>query len=399
MKKAKYSRPQLASVVSRLSEPRRFIQVLAGPRQVGKTTLARQALDRLDLASHYTSADQPTGQDPSWLEAQWEIGRDIASAEGKRGAVLVLDEVQKISNWSEIVKRLWDEDTFAGPPLRVMLLGSAPLLVQQGLSESLAGRFELIRMSHWSFEEMRDAFGFDLDHFIFFGGYPGGASLVSDFNRWTSYILDSLVETTLSRDILLLARIEKPALLRQLFRLGCDYSAQILSYTKMLGQLQDAGNTVTLAHYLQLLSGAELVTGLQKYSGSKIRQRGSTPKLLALNSALVSVLGGLNFRQARRDPEFWGRLVETGVGAHLVNTAGPQDQVLYWRERNREVDFVLKSGRKLVAVEVKSGRRGDSLSGLNAFGEEYGPVRKLIVGSQGVGLEEFLVSDVRRLMR
>lgn len=399
MKRVNYVRPVLTTVVSRLSERRRFIQVLAGPRQAGKTTLARQALDRLGLPSHYASADQATGQSPAWLEAQWEIARDLASGAGKRKAVLVLDEVQKITNWSEIVKRLWDEDTAQRRGLRVALLGSAPLLVQHGLSESLAGRFELIRVGHWSFQEMRDAFGFDLNRYVFYGGYPAAASLISDHDRWAAYVLDSLVETTLSRDILLLSRIEKPALLRQLFRLGCDYSAQILSYTKMLGQLQEAGNTVTLAHYLELLAGAGLVTGLRKYSGSKVRQRGSIPKLVALNTGLVSAVSGLRFGEARRDREFWGRLVETAAGAHLVNTSGPGTEVFYWRERNREVDFVARSGRKLMAMEVKSGRSRDSTSGLSAFDDEFGPIRKLLVGAQGMALDDFLTSDVSTLMR
>lgn len=248
----------LQLLIERLSERRRFIQVLAGPRQVGKTTLARQALERIKAPSHYASADQPAGRDRAWFEAQWEIGRNLAAGAARLGAVLVLDEAQKIGDWSELAKRLWDEDSAKGLPLKVALLGSAPLAIQQGLSESLGGRFELIRVTHWSLSEMRDAFGFDLDRYLFFGGYPGAASLIKDQERWVSYILDSLIETTLSRDILLLSRVEKPALLRQLFRLACDYSGRVLSYTKMLGQLQDAGNTVTLAHYLQLLSGAGL---------------------------------------------------------------------------------------------------------------------------------------------
>lgn len=243
---------------------------------------------------------------------------------------------------------------------------------------------------------MRDAFGFDLDRYLFFGGYPGAASLIKDQERWVSYILDSLIETTLSRDILLLSRLEKPALLRQLFRLACDYSGRILSYTKMLGQLQDARNTVTLAHYLQLLSGAGLVTGLQKFSGSEFRRRGSIPKLLALNTALVSAQSGLNLSQARKDREFWSRLVETAVGAHLVNSAKANTQVFYWREGEREVDYVLKSGRSLVAIEVTDSPRKRDLTGMTAFGEKFGPHRKFLVGGQGIPLEEFLLSSPDR---
>jgi uncharacterized protein len=381
-------------VLRRAREPRRFIQVLAGPRQVGKTTVVRQVLAESDLPSHYASADDPLGRDSIWIEAQWEIGRELAS--GRRAALLVLDEVQKVPGWSEVVKRLWDEDTAAEKRLKVVVLGSSPLLVQRGLTESLAGRFELVRVWHWSFSEMREAFGWDLDRFVFFGGYPGAATLVDDEGRWRAYILDSLIETTISRDILLLARVEKPALLRQLFRLGCEYSAQILSYTKMLGQLQDAGNTTTLAHYLDLLSGAGMVTGLQKFSGSRVRRRGSSPKLLVLNTALMSATGGLSYREAKGDADAWGRLVETAVGAHLVS--GPA-AVYYWRERNVEVDFVTQTGRSVSAFEVTSGRRKNVLPGLAAFRAAHPGAKPMLIGGQGVPLEEFLAAPPDRWTR
>ena len=386
-----YRRPQLETLLARIREPRRFIQVLAGPRQAGKTTLARQAMEASGSPTTYASADEPALRDRAWLEAQWEAARLEARDAGRRGALLILDEIQKLPGWSETVKRLWDEDSADRLRLRVVLLGSAPLLMQRGLTESLAGRFELIRVPHWSHPEMREAFGFDLERSVFFGGYPGAAPLVRDLGRWRRYILDSLVETTVSRDILLLTRVDKPALLRQLFRLGCDHSGQVLSYQKMLGQLQDAGNTTTLAHYLELLAGAGMLTGLQKFSGSRVRQRGSSPKLLGLNTALVAATSGLSFREARRDPDLWGRLVETAVGAHLVNTAqGSEVEVTYWRERNREVDFVLRRGRRLTAIEVTSGRRKGSLPGLASFTASFGRARTLLVGGQGVPLERFL---------
>lgn len=381
-----YRRPVFDLVLRRLRERRRFLQVLAGPRQVGKTTLALQVLEALERPSHYASADDPVGRDVAWLEAQWDLGR-LAARQDRRGAVLVLDEVQKVPGWSEIVKRLWDEDTRRRVPLRVLLLGSAPLLVQRGLTESLAGRFELVRVTHWSFPEMRAAFGWDLERYLFYGGYPGSAPLIRDPRRWAAYIRDSLIETTISRDVLLLARVDKPALLRQLFRLACEYSGQVLSYTKMLGQLQDAGNTTTLAHYLELLAGAGLVVGLEKFSGSALRRRGSSPKLLALNTALISATAGLSPREARANPEVWGRLVETAVGAHLVN-AGLE--VHWWRERNLEVDFVVRRGRTVVPIEVTSGRRKGSLPGMAAFARAFRPARRLLVGGQGIPLEEFL---------
>ncbi len=387
-----FKRTMFDTALERVSEPRRFIQVLAGPRQVGKTTMARQVVEAAGLPTHSASADEPSLGDRQWIDAQWQIGR-VRARNGRRGGLLVLDEVQKIPGWSETVKRLWDEDTGAGTPLRVMLLGSSPLLVQSGLTESLAGRFELIRLPHWSYTEMRDAFGFNLERYVHFGGYPGAAGLVRDAGRWRRYILDSLVETTVSRDILLHTRVDKPALLRQLFRLACDYSGQVLSYNKMVGQLQDAGNTTTLAHYLELLGGAGMVTGLQKYSGSRVRQRGSIPKLLVLNTALMTATAGRSLRDARADSDWWGRVVESAIGAHLVVTCSSDVEISYWRAGNQEVDFVLKREDEILALEVTSGRRKASLSGLAAFVDRFGPARTLLVGGQGIPLEEFLLAD------
>jgi predicted AAA+ superfamily ATPase len=386
-----YKRPVLAGALRRTREPRRFIQILAGPRQVGKTTLARQVIAAVDLPSHFASADEPTLRDRAWLVAQWEVARDLARA--REGALLVLDEIQKVTGWSEAVKRLWDEDTAARRRLRVILLGSAPLLIQKGMTESLGGRFELIRLWHWSFHEMHEAFGWDLDRYIYFGGYPGAAPLVDDEARWAGYIRDSLIETTISRDILLLTRIDKPALLRQLFGLACDYSAQIVSYTALLGQLQDAGNTTTLAHYLELLAGAGMVVGLSKYSGSRARQRASIPKLLVMNTALMSAMAGGTFAQARADSSRWGRLVESAVGAHLLAPGGDGRVVHYWRERDREVDFVVyERGGALTAIEVASGRNKGELRGMEAFLSAYPKARPLLVGGDGMPLGTFFRS-------
>lgn len=379
--------------LGRLQERRRFIQVLAGARQVGKTTLARQVEGASALPSHYASADEAVGFDRGWLRAQWELGRRAAGESEDKSALLILDEVQKVTGWSDVVKLLWDEDTAARTELKVLLLGSAPLLVQRGLTESLAGRFELIRVPHWSFAEMREAFGWGLERYVYFGGYPGAAELAEDEERWRRYILDSLVETTISRDVLLMNPVTKPALLRQLFRLGCEYSGQVLAYNKMLGQLQDAGNTTTLAHYIELLSGAGMISGLQKYSGSRVRRRASIPKLLVHNTALMSAVLGVPRNEAWSDPDLWGRLVETAVGAHLLNSGA---EPLYWRERNREVDFVVTRGRNVTAFEITSGRRKRSLPGLSAFTRAYPGARTLLVGGQGIPLEEFLASPVER---
>ncbi len=397
-----FRRPAFHTVLARVRAPRRFIQVLAGPRQTGKTTIARQILRASGLPAHYASADEPTLQERSWIEAQWDLGRLRArAAEAKSlGGLFVLDEVQKIPRWSEVVKRLWDEDKASGVQLKVILLGSAPLLVQRALTESLAGRFELVRVSHWSYTEMREAFGYTLEQYVYFGGYPGAAALISDRDRWANYVLDSLVETTLSRDILLLTRVDKPALLRQLFRLGCNYSGQILSYQKMLGQLQEAGNTTTLAHYLELLSQAGMLTGLQKFSGSRVRQRGSSPKLLVLNTALMTAASGHSLETVMQDRTFWGRLVESAIGAHLVNSlAGTRAEVFYWLERGREVDYILRVDRSRVAIEVTSGRRKDTLPGMEAFDRAFHPRRKLLVGGQGMPLDEFLLTQPTEWLR
>jgi predicted AAA+ superfamily ATPase len=365
---------------------------------VGKTTLARQVMEALPFPSHYATADEPTLKDRAWLEAQWETARFLARAR-RRTTLLVLDEVQKIPAWSETVKRLWDEDSGAARPIQVLLLGSAPLAMQSGLTESLAGRFEIVPVPHWFFSEMREAFRWDLDRFVYFGAYPGAAPLIRNRERWARYIKDSLIETTISRDVLLLHRVEKPALLRQLFFLACEYSGRILSYNKMLGQLQDAGNTTTLAHYLTLLAGAGMVAGIPKFTPSGVREKASSPKLSVLNTALVSALGTRGLGDARQDREHWGRLVESAVGAYLLNGAMASGiEVLYWRERGFEVDFVLRREKRVVAIEVKSGRRRDSLPGLAAFATAFKPSRILLVGGDGIPLEEFLTTPVERFL-
>jgi uncharacterized protein len=392
-----FRRPAASLLARRLAEPRRFIQVVAGPRQVGKTTLVQQVIEAIARPAIIASADEPTLRGPEWVAQQWDGAR---AQFGARGGILVLDEIQKASGWAESVKRQWDEDTRKRRKIKVVLLGSAPLLIQQGLSESLAGRFEVLRLPHWSLAEMNAAFGFSPEQYIYYGGYPGAAPLIRDHDRWQRYIRDSLIETTISRDVLLLTRVDKPALLRRLFELGCRYSGQILSYTKMLGQLQDAGNTVTLAHYLDLLAGAGMLTGLAKHTSQAVRSRGSSPKLQVLNTALLSAQAGLRFGEARADHQHWGRLVESAVGAHLINSsAAGLCEVFYWRDRNREVDFVVKAGRLLTAIEVKSGRTKEALPGIAAFAAAFRPHRQLLVGGDGIPIDKFLATPVERWLK
>lgn len=391
-----YERPLGLPFRERLLEERRFIQVLAGPRQTGKTTLVHQVLADSGLAHHYASADAPTLEQRSWIAAQWEIGRLRAREDGS--AVLVLDEIQKIPSWSEYAKRLWDEDTRSGVPLQVVLLGSSPLLMRRGLSESLAGRFELTPVPHWSFPEMRDAFGYGLEQFVFFGGYPGAAGLTSDYPRWRAYVLDSLIETTISRDVMLMSRIDKPALLRQLFKLSCEYSGQILSFTKMLGQLQDAGNTTTLAHYLELLGSAGLVSGLGKYSGSQVRRRGSSPKLMVQNTGLLSAVAGMTLPEARGNGRHYCRLVESAVGSHLINASRTiGTEIFYWRDRQLEVDFVAVRSGRVTGIEVKSGPN-PAARGLAEFQDRVGADRVILVGEDGLSVDDFLSTPLETLI-
>jgi predicted AAA+ superfamily ATPase len=384
-----FKRDIVQLLTARVAEPRRFIQVVVGPRQVGKTTAVHQVMAEWRGAHHYTTADLPAPPQLAWIEEQWQIAR--YRSQSQQPVLLVLDEVQKVQRWSELVKRFWDEDTLQGRDIRVIILGSSSLLVQAGLTESLAGRFELLHATHWSFKECQRCFGWDLPQYLYFGGYPGAATLIDDENRWAQYVRDSLIETTISKDILLLQRVEKPALLRQLFMLAADYSGQIVSYQKMMGQLQDAGNTTTLAHYKDLLEGAMLISGLQKWNGKTLRRRASTPKWLVLNTALMTAASGLGFSEWQSDPKNWGRLTEVAVGAHLFNSAlGSGIEIFYWRDHANEVDFVLKHGDKLLAIEVKSGITKGSLPGLAIFKNKFPQAKSLLVGVEGIPVEEFL---------
>ena len=393
MQHIEFKRDITSTIARRLCEKRRFIQVVIGPRQVGKTTAIHQVLKEINIPYHYAAADLPAPPPFEWICRQWESAR--MKLKDKREAILVLDEVQKISDWSTEVKRLWDEDTRNGDNIKVVILGSSALLIQKGLSESLAGRFEVIRFSHWSYKECRDCFGWTLDKFIYFGGYPGAAVLIDDERRWVQYVRDSLIETAISKDVLLLNQIEKPALLRQLFVLACEYGGQILSYQKLLGQLADAGNTTTLAHYQKLLESAFLIRGLQKWSVKPLRKRSSSPKWIPLNTALMSALADKSFQEQKNNFNAWGRLVEVTIGAYLINEAAKKDiGVYYWREGNYEVDFVLAKAEKAIAIEVKSGKKRVSLSGLEKFAKRYKPFKTLVVGSSGIGVEEFLETDI-----
>jgi len=427
-----YQRIHAKTLIDRLREPVSRIIIVAGPRQVGKTTLVRRALSAHYPAAyyHYHDIGKPVlpalypslhdtdeaiasgvvEYDVAWLVKNWEKARIAADeltlrpgplnqAEAQRNFVLVLDEIQKIKNWSETVKGLWDADRALERPMHVVLLGSAPLLVQQGLTESLAGRFELLRMTHWSFEEMNGAFDIDLLQYIYYGGYPGSIRYIHDQQRWASYVRDSLIEPNIRKDIFMMTRVDKKMLLKNLFDLGCHYSGQELSYNKMLGQLQGAGNTTTLAHYLDLLTQAGLLAGLEKYANQPQRRRSSSPKLNVLNTALMSAASGYSVEEAQGDRSYWGRLVESAVGAHLYNHSIPDCRLYYWRHGHDEVDFILVKGNRVVAIEVKSASSKVTRRGLDSFSRQFKPHNEVLVGAQGVPLDIFLLTDPKEWFR
>lgn len=392
-----YKRPEYQTIKQRLEEPRKFIQVVMGARQIGKSTVVKQVLNDIDLPYQFFSADNVPASNGTWVSNCWAAVRSLKENKGWESAILVIDEIQKIANWSEAVKKEWDNDTFHDRNIKVLLLGSSRVLLEKGLSESLAGRFEEIRMSHWGFKEMRECFGCTLDQYIFYGGYPGAATLIDDEDRFQQYIQSSIIDATINKDILMDTPISKPALFRQTFELGAAYSGELLSLNKMLGTLQDAGNTTTLASYINLLGESGLLCGLQKFSVDMARRKSSIPKLQVYNNALKNVYCPLSFEQSVINRKEWGRIFESGIGAYLVSQAFVHRfEVFYWRERNDEVDFVLRKKNSVVAIEVKSNAE-KTTAGIEKFRQIYGPTASLIIGEAGIKAEDFLTMDIRKL--
>ena len=392
-----YKRAVFQTIKKRLEEPRKFIQVVMGPRQVGKSTVVKQVIQELNTPFQLFSADNVPASNTAWVSNCWAAVRSLKESKGLETIILVIDEIQKINNWSEVVKKEWDDDTFHDRNIKVLLLGSSRVLLEKGLSESLAGRFEEIRMTHWSYQEMKDCFGFTLDQYIYYGGYPGAADLISDSDRWEQYIQSAIIDATINKDILMNTPISKPALLRQTFELGAAYSGELLSLNKMLGSLQDAGNTVTLAGYINLLDESGLLCGLQKYSIDTARRRASIPKLQVYNNALKMVYNPHSFEQAITDRKEWGRIFESGIGAWIVSQAFVHRfDVFYWRERTDEVDFILRKKESVVAIEVKS-NADKNTDGLTTFRDMFKPKAAFIVGDGGISAEDFLTTDIRNL--
>lgn len=376
---------------ARIREGRRFIQVVMGPRQVGKSTMVKQVLADTDIPYIRFTADNVPATNTSWISQCWDSARAKMKVESLGELILVIDEVQKISGWSEAVKKEWDDDSFNDLNLKVILLGSSRVLIDKGLADSLAGRYERIIMSHWNYAEFKEAFGWDVDRFIYYGAYPGAAPLVDDPDRWLQYISGSIIDATINKDILIDAPVSKPALLRQTFELACSYSGQELSLTKMMGQMVDAGNTTTISGYLNLLGQAGLVCALGKFSNDEARKRASTPKHQVLNNALKTAYASMTFEQACIDRKYWGRIFKSAVGAHITSHAYEGDyKVRYWRDySNNKVDYVLEKKGKLVAIEVKSNQE-KSNRGLVEFKKLFNPEACFVVGDGGMPVESFL---------
>ncbi len=411
-----YQRPHVNRLFQRLSRGSNMrIAAIIGPRQVGKTTIALQVRKKLieeKIPCWYVSIDNIGYSEADWPDMQKirddaqpgtvpdaEMLAEIwtqaqrASQESDQGLVLFLDEIQTIPRWSNIVKGFWDTDRRRGYPIRAVILGSAAWRMQVGRNESLAGRFDPIRVTHWSLPEMIQAFELTVEEFMFFGGYPtpfNDTSRPIVLEAWQKYISVSVLKPIIERDIMGLTQIRKPALMRQLIDLASSYSGQLISYNKLLGQLKDAGNATTLANYLDLLSDAGLMVALSPYTASPHLGRSRSPKLNVLNTALMTAAPGYSFQEAKSDRSLWGRIVESAVGAHLYNTRNVSTRIHFWRDKSgaNEVDFVISRGPHLVGLEVKSGRIR-SHSGLACFKDRFPNAKTMIVGPDGISFEDF----------
>lgn len=387
-----YERDFVKTLAARLAEPRRFLQIVEGPRQTGKSTAVSQALAYSNAPRVEFSFDRPRDRRSKKLEEVWNEGRALLD-QGEE-AILSLDEVQKVPEWSSTVKYLWDEDTRLGRNLKVVITGSSTLMLRAGMAESLKGRFETLHSTQWSFAECREAFGYSLDDFLYFGGYPGAAAIKDDENRWLDYLRGSIIEPTITQDVLEMETVRKPALLRALFEVGAVYSAQEVSYRKLLGQLDDRGNTDTIAHYLDLLSAAGLLSGIKKYDEKILKAKSSSPRLLVHDTSLMTASSGEGREVLLGDGERRGHVVESAIGAYLLAQAKHEHfEVRWWREGGNEVDFVVSQGRRRTAIEVKSGRVKGT-RGLGAFVREFPGTYALVIGSDAFPVEDFLLGRV-----
>ena len=392
-----FRRKNVDVLVSRLTEANNnLIQFIVGPRQTGKTTMFVQALEDVELSSHVVNADDVINPSVDWITTEWQQARNMFKAREER-VVFVIDEVQKVPQWASVVKGLWDHDRREHIDVKPVLTGSSTLLLQRGLEESLMGRFELIRSTHWSLSECQQAFGYSMDDYLYLGGYPAVEMFRDDENRWRNYVRDAIIEPTLSRDILEMEEIRKPALMRNLFYLSACYSGQELSYNRMLGQLQEAGSVVTIASYLDAMQKANMIATLMKFSQKEIKKRASSPRLMVYDTSLLNACSSKTRQDAFSDKEYYGHLVESAVGARLLARGVEEHfEVFWWRESSEEVDFVLQKGQDITAIEVKSGNT-TSQSGMATFLKKFPHAKRIIVGGASAGaftVEEFLMDQV-----
>lgn len=345
-------------LASRLKESLGTIQVIIGPRQVGKTTAVTRIFENWPGPKKMISADLPSPPDHTWLTANWNDAASLGS-----NVLFIIDEVHKVPGWNEVIKALFDL-VRAKRTMKVVILGSASLSIQRGLGESLTGRYELIKANHWSYRECKEAFRLDFESFLKFGGYPAALEFRGDPHRWRNYMRDSILEPVLGRDLLGTTRVNKPALFRQTFEMAMQFPAQVISYNKLLGQLQDRGNTDTIKDYLTLLEGGFLLKQLHKFSRGVVSSKTSSPKILPLDLGLVSSLASAS---KTADLAWRGHLVEAAFGAYLNRQPG---ELFYWADGRYEVDYVHEVDGDLTAYEVKSGRERDG-KGLLAFAKKY----------------------------
>jgi predicted AAA+ superfamily ATPase len=364
-----------------------LIQVLLGPRQVGKTTAVQQIAKGWNGPVVFATADLPFPPDQDWIKAQWQSARAF---QDKR-TLLILDEIQKVPHWSSVVKALIDEERQRRSGMRIVLLGSASWTIEQGLGDTLAGRFEIIRAFHWTYKECTQAFAWDFQTYLKFGGYPVPAQFIGEPERWKQFLLDSIIEPMLSKDILPLKQIAKPALFRQAFALAMSYPAQEISINKLMGQLQEGGNTTTLKNYLDLMESGYAIRLLEKYSTRPLSRKSSSPKLVPLCPALIHAF--VPAKQVDQEPEWFGRVFENVIGAHLCQHFL---EVSYWREGNSEVDYVVDWEGRLIAIEIKSGRKKSS-KGLNEFKSRF-PKAESVLMDRELGEKFLLAEDPRSFL-
>lgn len=389
-----FVRSEYQTLLARMQEPRGYMQVIMGPRQVGKSTMVAQVLEAVQQPFLSFSAEEAPNRDPKWISSVWMQARQLMRLHNYDEMILAIDEIHKLPNWSEFVKAEYDRDTRESTKIKVILLGSSRLMLMDGLTESLAGRFEVIEMGHWSFLEMKEAFGFNLEQYIYYGGYPGGARFVNNESRWRQYIKESIIEPAISQDVLLTKRIYKPALLRQLFDLGCTYSGTLLSNNKIMGMLQDAGNSDTITTYLRVLNESRMLGGLRKYAADEARKYMSVPKYQVWNNALLSAQKGSKFANVFTNSELWGHWVESAIGAWLVSGSREYEyDVYYWRDKSEEVDFIVQMSDMVIAIEVKSGRRKTN-SGIYTFENKFHPTHSIIVGTGGIPISDLLSHNI-----